>query len=157
MAKKKIQVDDKWYVLATFAHPEEQPQVLKNDETFAMFDRFGDIAALAPGQEGLYHNDTRYLSHLELTINGARPLYLGSSVEHANSLLAIDLMNPDLTVDGKVVLAKGTLHLARSKLLWQGACYEHIRLTHHGDESARQHLAHWLTRMRELTQEDPEH
>jgi glycogen debranching enzyme len=136
MAKKKIQVDDKWYVLATFAHPEEQPQVLKNDETFAMFDRFGDIAALAPGQEGLYHNDTRYLSHLELTINGARPLYLGSSVEHANSLLAIDLMNPDLTVDGKVVLAKGTLHMARAKLLWQGACYEHIRLTHHGDESA---------------------
>jgi glycogen debranching enzyme len=136
MAKKKIQVDDKWYVLATFAHPEEQPQVLKNDETFAMFDRFGDIAALAPGQEGLYHNDTRYLSHFELTINGARPLYLGSSVEHANSLLAIDLMNPDLTVDNKVVLAKGTLHMARAKLLWQGACYEHIRLTHHGDESA---------------------
>ncbi|TWO71616.1 amylo-alpha-1,6-glucosidase [Caenimonas sedimenti] len=136
MAKKKIQIDDKWYVLATFAHPEEQPQVLKNDETFAMFDRFGDVAALAPGQEGLYHNDTRYLSHQELTINGARPLYLGSSVEEANSLLVIDLMNPDLTVDNKVVLPKGTLHLYRAKLLWKGACYEHLRLSHHGEESA---------------------
>jgi glycogen debranching enzyme len=136
MAGKKIRIDDKWYVLATFAHPEEQPQVLKNDETFAMFDHFGDIAAIGPGQEGLYHNDTRYLSHLEFTINGARPLYLGSSVEEANSLLAIDLMNPDLTVEGRVVLPKGTLHLGRSKLLWKGACYEHIRLAHHGDESA---------------------
>lgn len=136
MAKKKIQIDDKWYVLATFAHPEEQPQVLKNDETFAMFDHFGDIAALTPGQEGLYHNDTRYLSHLELTINGARPLYLGSSVEGANSLLTIDLMNPDLTVEGRVVLPKGTLHIHRAKLLWKGACYEHIRLAHHGGESA---------------------
>lgn len=136
MARKKIQIDDKWYVLATFAHPEEQPQVLKSDETFAMFDRFGDVAAIAPGQEGLYHNDTRYLSHQELTINGARPLYLGSSVEEANSLLVIDLMNPDLTVDNKVVLPKGTLHLVRAKLLWQGVCYEHIRLSHHGEESA---------------------
>jgi glycogen debranching enzyme len=133
---KKIQIDDKWYVLATFAHPEEQPQVLKEGESFAMFDRFGDIAVLAPGQEGVYHDDTRFLSHQELTINGARPLYLGSSVEEANSLLVIDLMNPDLTVDGKVVLPKGTLHIYRAKLLWKGGCYEHIRLSHHGDESA---------------------
>jgi glycogen debranching enzyme len=136
MARKKIQVDDKWYVLATFAHPEDRPQVLKNDETFAIFDRCGDMQALAPGQEGLYHNDTRYLSHEELTINGARPLFLGSSVSEANSVLAIDLMNPDLTVDHKVVLPKGMLHIFRAKLLWQGACYEHIRLAHHGDESA---------------------
>lgn len=132
----KIQIGDKWYVLATFAHPEEQPQVLKNDDTFAMFDRFGDIAVLAPGQEGLYHDDTRFLSHQELTINGARPLYLGSSVEEANSLLVIDLMNPDLTVEGQVVLPKGTLHIYRAKLLWKGACYEHIRLSHHGEEAA---------------------
>jgi glycogen debranching enzyme len=132
----KIQIDDKWYVLATFAHPEEQPQVLKEGDTFAMFDRFGDIAVLAPGQEGVYHDDTRYLSHQELTINGARPLYLGSSVEEANSLLVIDLMNPDLTVGGEVVLSKGTLHIYRAKLLWKGACYEHIRLSHHGEDSA---------------------
>jgi glycogen debranching enzyme len=133
---KKIQIGDKWYVAATFAHPEEQPQVLKSDETFAMFDRFGDIAVLAPGQEGLYHNDTRYLSHQELTINGARPLYLGSSVEEASNQLVIDLMNPDLTVGGEVTLPKGTLHIGRTKLVWKGACYEHIRLSHHGEESA---------------------
>lgn len=136
MPKKTIQVDDKWYVLATFAHPEEQPQVLKNELTFAMFDRFGDIAALMPGQEGLYHNDTRYLSHQELTINGARPLFLGSSVQEANSLLVIDLMNPDLTAGGQVVLPKGTLHLFRAKLLWKGVCHEHVRISHHGEETA---------------------
>jgi glycogen debranching enzyme len=133
---KKIQIGDKWYVAATFASPEEQPQTLKSGDTFAMFDRFGDIAVLAPGKEGLYHDDTRYLSHQEFTINGARPLYLGSSVQEANSLLVIDLMNPDLTVGGEVVLPKGTLHIFRAKLLWQGACYEHIRISHHGRESA---------------------
>jgi glycogen debranching enzyme len=136
MAEKKIQVDDKWYVLATFARPDEQPQTLKRDHSFAMFDRLGDISALAPCQEGLYHEDTRYLSYQELTINGARPLYLGSSVQEANSLLAIDLMNPDLAERGEVVLPKGELHLFRAKLLWQGACYEHLRVSHHGSRPA---------------------
>ena len=114
---RKIQIGDKWYVAATSASTEEQPQVLKNDETFAMFDRFGDIQALSPGKEGLYHNDTRYLSHQELTVDGVRPLHLGSSVEESNSLLVIDLMNPDLPERGtRGELAKGTLHIFRAKL-----------------------------------------
>lgn len=136
MAERKIRVDDKWYVLATFAKPEEHPQTIKSDHCFAMFDRTGDISVLAPGQEGLYHEDTRYLAYQELTINGARPLYLGSSIQEANSLLAIDLMNPDLTERGEVVLPKGELHLFRAKLLWQGACYEHLRVSHHGTRPA---------------------
>ncbi|MDB5870849.1 MAG: amylo-alpha,6-glucosidase [Ramlibacter sp.] len=132
---KKIQIGEKWYVAATAATAEEQPQVLKNDQTFAMFDRFGDIQVLAPGKEGVYHNDTRFLSHQELTIDGVRPLHLGSSVEESNSLLVIDLMNPDLPArDGRPALAKGTLHIFRAKLLWQGTCHEHIRVTHHGSE-----------------------
>ena len=138
---KKIQIGDKWYVAATSASPEEQPQVLKNDQTFAMFDRFGDIQVLAPGKEGLYHNDTRFLSHQEFTIDGVRPLHLGASVEEANSLLAIDLMNPDLPASaGRPALAKGTLHLFRAKLLWKGSCHEHIRVTHHGSEPVRVRL-----------------
>jgi glycogen debranching enzyme len=138
---KKIQIGDKWYVAATSANGEEQPQVLKNNRTFAMFDRFGDIQALAPCKEGLYHDDTRFLSHQEFTIDGVRPLHLGSSVEEANSLLAIDLMNPDIPArEGRPALQKGTLHLFRGKLLWQGACHEHIRVTHHGSESVRVRL-----------------
>lgn len=138
---KKIQIGDKWYVAATSASPEEQPQVLKHGQTFAMFDRFGDIQVLAPGKEGLYHNDTRFLSHQEFTIDGVRPLHLGSSIEEANSLLAIDLMNPDLPArDGRPALAKGTLHLFRAKLLWQSTCHEHVRVTHHGSEALRVRL-----------------
>jgi len=45
---QKIQIGDKWYVSATSASLEEQPLVLKNDHTFAMFDRFGDVQVLAP-------------------------------------------------------------------------------------------------------------
>ena len=132
---QKIQIGEKWYVAATAANTEEQPQVLKNDQTFAMFDRFGDIQVLAPGKEGLYHNDTRFLSHQEFTIDGVRPLHLGASVEESNSLLVIDLMNPDLPErPGRPALPKGTLHIFRAKLLWQRTCYEHIRVTHHGSQ-----------------------
>jgi glycogen debranching enzyme len=132
---QKIQIGDKWYVAATSAGAEDQSKVLKNDETFAMFDRFGDIGVMAPGKEGLYHNDTRFLSQQELLIDGVRPLHLGSSVEESNSLLVIDLMNPDLPATNKREgLAKGTLHIFRAKLLWRSACHEHVRVSHHGTE-----------------------
>ncbi|WP_427911718.1 glycogen debranching N-terminal domain-containing protein [Ramlibacter sp. MMS24-I3-19] len=140
MTERTIQVDDKWYVLATLARADEQPKTLKEGQAFALFDRFGDIAVLAPGQEGLYHEDTRFLSHEELTINGMRPMYLGSSIEQANSLLAIDLMNPDLTENGHVVLPKGELHIFRAKLLWNDACHQHVRVSHHGGRAARVRL-----------------
>jgi len=137
----RIQIGEKWYVAATSELAQEQPQVLKHDHTFAMFDRFGDAQVLGPGKEGLYHNDTRYLSHQEFLINGVRPLHLGSSVEEANSLLAVDMMNPDLPgEDGLPPLPKGELHLFRAKLLWQDACHEHVRVTHHGNEPARVRL-----------------
>jgi glycogen debranching enzyme len=133
---RKIQIGDKWYVAATAASSEDQPHVLKNENMFAIFDRFGDVSVLAPGKEGLYHDDTRFLSHQELVIDGARPLHLGSSVEQSN-LLAIDMMNPDLPErPGRPALPKGTLHMFRAKLLWQGACHEHLRITHHGAEPA---------------------
>ena len=106
--------------------------MLKHDETFAMFDRFGDIPLVGSGEQGLYHEDTRFLSQHELLIDGARPLYLGSTVQEYSSLLTIDLMNPDLGSDERRI-AKGTLHIFRAKLLWQGACYEHVRLSNHGE------------------------
>jgi glycogen debranching enzyme len=140
MNTRKIQHGDSWYVLATLAHTEQQPQVLKSGETFAIFDRFGDIGALASADEGVYHDDTRHLSHFEMLVDGLRPLQLGSGIEHANSVLTIDLMNPDIALDGNVVLPKGTLHLHRTKLLRQAMCQERLRITNHGSEPAEMRL-----------------
>jgi len=131
----KIRIGDQWYVAATAARTEESPQVLKQDETFVLFDRFGDVQVLPPGEQGLYHLDTRYLSYQELLVDGVRPLYLGSTVKENSSLLVVELMNPDITRDGEVRVPKGTVHIFRGKLLWQGACHEHIRLTNHGREA----------------------
>jgi len=132
----RIRIGDQWYVAATAARVEESPQVVKSDDTFALFDRFGDINTWGSGDLGLYHEDTRFLSHLELGINGVRPMYLGSTVKEGNNLLIVELMNPGLMAGDRVVLPKGEVHLFRAKLLRDAACYEHIRLSHHGLEPA---------------------
>jgi glycogen debranching enzyme len=130
----RIRVGDQWYVHARSARADENPHVLKHDETFVLFDRFGDVPVLGSGELGLYHEDMRYLSHLELLIDGVRPMFLGSAVKEDNSVLVVELMNPDLPQRG---VQKGALHVFRGKLLWQGACYEHVRVTNHGDEAVR--------------------
>src|SRR5262249_6945253 len=68
--------------------------VLKNANSFAVFDEFGQIQASGPAAEGLFFEDTRYLSRLAMLINGARPLLLSSTVTEGNTMLSVDLANP---------------------------------------------------------------
>ena len=60
-------------------------RTLKDGDTFAVLDRHGDITATPSGPDGLFYQDTRYLSHLELRINDKRPLLLGSNIRDDNS------------------------------------------------------------------------
>ncbi len=138
---ERIRIGDQWYVAATAARADESLQVIKSDETFALFDRFGDIVTWGSGEQGLYHQDTRFLSGLSLRVDGVRPLFLGATVKEGANLLIVELMNPDLVSHGRVILPKGEIHIFRAKLLWQGACYEHIRLIHHGREPVRLQLS----------------
>ena len=60
---------------ATFYIPATGPvtrprRALKHDDTFVVLDSHGDIGASAGGTDGLFHCDTRFLSHFELLLNG---------------------------------------------------------------------------------------
>lgn len=127
--KDIIQVDDQYYILATSSLASDLTRVLKQGETFAVFDAHGDILSLGLGEEGIFHEGTRYLSSLELRIGTARPLLLGSNINEHNELLAVDLMNPDFTDEQGNAVHRDSLHIFRSKFLWQSACYEQLRLT----------------------------
>jgi glycogen debranching enzyme len=131
---EKIQLGDQWYILATSSPEDERTRVLKHNDTFALFDRFGDIQPIGLGEGGIYYGDTRFLSHQELLIDGARLMYLNSTVKDSNSLLITELMNPDLHPNGKSTILKGTLHIFRGMLLWNTACYEHVRIVNYGLE-----------------------
>jgi glycogen debranching enzyme len=131
---EKVRVDEKWYILATASPADERRRVLKHNELFGMFDRFGDIQSIGLGEEGLYLGDTCFLSHQELLIDGVRPMFLNSTVRDDNGLLVVELMNPDLHPRGASPIMKGEMHIFRAKLLWNNTCYEHIRIVNFGLE-----------------------
>jgi glycogen debranching enzyme len=124
-----IQVHDQYYILATASRASERTSVLKHNDTFALFDQSGDIAAFGMGDQGLYHEGTRFLSRFNLRLNGHRPLLLSSRVKDDNELFGADLTNPDLPLgEGDLVLARDLVHLFRGRLLWDATLHERIRL-----------------------------
>jgi len=120
--------EQRYYILATDVPVAERTLILKQGETFGVFNEFGDIDAGARREEGLYNAGTRYLSGLSLSLASHRPLLLSSTVRRDNLLMVADLTNPDLYVAGQLAFPRGTLHINRTKVLWLDVCYEQIRI-----------------------------
>jgi hypothetical protein len=55
-----------------------------------------------------------------------QPLLLGSNLRDDNSALTVDLTNPDIYRDGRIVLQKDMLHIVRTIFLWRGTAYQRI-------------------------------
>jgi glycogen debranching enzyme len=109
---------------------------LKHDDTFIVLDSHGDIGASAGGPDGLFNADTRYLARLELLLDGVQPLLLGSNLRDDNSALTVDLTNPDVYRNDRIVLQKDMLHIVRTIFLWRGTAYQRIGLQNHGENTA---------------------
>jgi glycogen debranching enzyme len=121
-----------FYIQAPSALADEQTRVLKHGDTFAVFDRYGDVKPSGLGEEGLYHDGTRHLSCLLLLLGQHRPMFLSSTVKEDNDHLTVDLTNSDLLDGDQVAVPRGTLHIFRCKFLRGAACYERIRLKNFG-------------------------
>jgi glycogen debranching enzyme len=121
-----------FYIAAT--GPENRiRRTLKHDDTFLLIDDHGDIGAAAGTSDGLFHRDTRFLSHLELRVNGMPPLLLGSNMREDNATFTADLTNPDIfSGERVVVLEKDTLHISRSIFVWGDTAFERLALRNHG-------------------------
>jgi glycogen debranching enzyme len=109
---------------------------LKHDDTFIVLDSHGDIGASAGGPDGLFNCDTRFLARLELVLDDLQPLLLGSNLRDDNSALTVDLTNPDIYRQGRIVLQKDLLHIVRTVFLWRNTAYQRIGLQNHGDRPA---------------------
>lgn len=123
-----IQVNDQFYVLATSPRVDNHARVLKQGDTFAVFDSVGDIEPLGLGEQGIFHEGTRFLSRFKVLLDGRRPLLLSSTVVEDNTLLTVDLTNADVKVGNDIVLARDTIHLFRCSFLWQGQCHTKLRV-----------------------------
>jgi glycogen debranching enzyme len=125
-------VEAPFYIPATNS-PARPRRVLKYGDTFLVVDNYGDIGASAGGPDGLFHNDTRFLSRMELLIDDVQPLLLGSNVRDDNTLLTIDLTNPDIFSGEHIVLLKDTLHITRTIFLLHNAAYQRVKITNYSD------------------------
>ena len=116
----------------TATQPSRPPRSLKYGDTFVVLDSRGDIGS---GSGGLFHEDTRHLSHLELLVNDGPPLLLGSNLRDDNSAFAVDLTNPDLMDGQRIVMEKDRVHILRTIYLWRDTAYQRLGVRNYGDQA----------------------
>src|SRR5881409_703177 len=132
MTREVICVRNEFYIRSSSARVDVRTRVLKQGDTFAVFDRFGDIETFGTGEIGLYYQDTRFLSRLTLRLGKDRPLLLSSTVREDNAVMAVDGTNSDAWRDSEIVIPRGTVHVFRSKILWDKTCHERLRIHNYG-------------------------
>ncbi|HEY0526591.1 MAG TPA: amylo-alpha-1,6-glucosidase [Stellaceae bacterium] len=124
---------NRFYIAAPSQVMERRPRVLKAGNTFGVFDLKGDLHSREHGAEGLYHEDTRYLSELNLAVAGGSLMLLASTIVTGEGSLDADLTNPDIFRGDEIVVPRETLHLFRSKTLKPGFCRELLRFRNYGE------------------------
>ena len=104
---------------------DEAVNVLNHSNTFAIFDRWGNIHPHGKMIQGIYHNGTRFLNKLVLSLNKQKPLLLSSTIKEDNDILSVDLTNPYL--EGCDII-ENTVHLSRNQFIREGSYFEEISL-----------------------------
>lgn len=133
-------VDDHSVLMASSAAAEESLRVLKHNEAFAVFDRYGNVNSRANDEQGVYYLGVRHLSFLQLHICGEQPLLLSSNVNEDNATLSVDLANPVIEESDGKKIDRGTIYINRAKFLYYGQCMEKLRVTNYGLEPATFYL-----------------
>jgi glycogen debranching enzyme len=76
--------------------------VIKDGPVFLCARQDGDILPGVVSGEGLYMDDTRFLSQLQLTVGGIAPVLL-SSIADGRYAAVVDSTNPDLELDDRTI------------------------------------------------------
>jgi glycogen debranching enzyme len=130
-----LTVDDEFYVKATSSLADDRTRVLKYGETFAVFNRFGDIESVGTMQFGLFYREARHLSRLSFYLGGRKPLLLNSSIREDNSLLSVDATNLSVQLPDARHVPQGSIHIFRSTFLSDASCHVQFRLHNYGMET----------------------
>src|SRR5579885_3418812 len=103
--------------------------VLMDEHTFVVSDELGDLGEGDPA-DGLYHNDTRYLSYFRLTLNGT-PLSLLAAPPAESTSATVHLANQDFTVADGVPVLPQTISLRRTRTLDDAGMRDEIELVNY--------------------------
>jgi len=127
--QKPYEAPESYHIEATKSLVGRTLRTLKQGDLFGVFDKQGDCRGGEDGPDGLFYQDTRFLSGLTLRIGGMEPLLLSSVLLDDNGAMVVDLANADLhEEEARVWLQRDSIHAARVKFLCGTTCYERIRI-----------------------------
>lgn len=98
---------------------------LIDGKTFLSTTVAGDITPAGAPDVGFFHDDTRFLSHLEMRIGGHRAVVLSSSTEKTFAS-QIELTTGNITLRDSFDLPENTIHIRREQLLTGETFYDRM-------------------------------
>jgi glycogen debranching enzyme len=109
----------------TLGSPRTENLTLIAGKTFMSTRMLGDITPPGAPDVGLFHDDTRFLSLMEMRVGGEVPVLLSSHSE--NLLLSqIELTTSNIHLRETFDLPENTIHIHREQVLSKGALLERI-------------------------------
>jgi glycogen debranching enzyme len=131
IAKQNVSSEeDKFHISSETLNYDDRTKVLNHADSFAIFDRWGDIHPHGKKAHGIFHKGTRFINRLELRINKRKPVLLSSSIKEDNDILSVDTTNPELV---SCNILENTIHLARSQFIRDDVYYEEIELVNYSE------------------------
>lgn len=110
-------------------------RVIKENDLFLLTDLAGDIVPPPEGEGegqqagyGLYRSDTRFLSRMELLVNGRKPIVLSSEADQ-NYVSETVLTNPHMEEDGRLILWRESVELRRTRFIYGDVLYDKLTMT----------------------------
>src|SRR5881275_1269343 len=100
---------------------------LIDGKTFLSTTVAGDIMPAGAPDVGFFHDDTRFLSRLELKIGGQRAVVLSSSTEKTFAS-RIELTTTTIALRDSLDLPENTVHIRREQLLAGNVLFDKLAL-----------------------------
>src|SRR3954467_1224172 len=98
---------------------------LIDGKTFLSTSVSGDINPPGAPDVGFFHDDTRYLSSLELKVDGHRTVVLSSSTEKSFAS-QIELTTGNISLRDSIDLPENTVHIRRDQLLSGNVLFDQL-------------------------------
>src|SRR5579872_1545360 len=98
---------------------------LKENQIQLVTNIYGDILGSNLNGHGLYMQDTRYLSQLELLVNGQSPIYLSHSADR-NYIATFQFVNQAFVTSDGARVPRQTISIRRSRFVDDDAFHERI-------------------------------
>ncbi|TCK80840.1 amylo-alpha-1,6-glucosidase [Albibacterium bauzanense] len=132
MKEEIVYEEEKYHISPDAVNSDEVNNVLNYSNTFVVFDRSGNIQPHGKMVQGIYHDGTRFINKLVLSINGEKPILLSGSIKEGNSIYSADLTNPVLK---ECNITENSIHIERHQFVREGAFYEEISILQYGPEN----------------------